>query len=308
MKQRSIVFLAGVFSLIFLMIVPSMGQSSRAKKPAKPQVLKGLFIGNSFTFFHGGVNNLTAAMVNTAPGFKLTTVSSVQGGYCLAQHSDPEDSVKTIQKLKSQKWNFVVLQEQSLFPIAQRDAMLEAGCKIEKEILASSPATQVLLYETWARGPGMSQGYGDDPQLKEEMLKFYNEKFGLRVQSGPVPGWLKNGIRGAYAELKEAIDKQVDQYNALPEHKIKAPYALIVPAGTYWEKAKQQQPSINLYHTDSYHQSPAGNYLTALIFYKTITGNNKVSGMYNRLIKNRINPGISATDAADLEKIAEQDL
>lgn len=305
--MKRLAFLS-VFVLISLLSFNAFAQQNKANTAPVPRKFKALFIGNSFTFCQGGVNNLVAAMVNTAPGYKMIGAASTQGGYNLAQHSDPEDPIKTVAKIKSQKWNVIVLQDHSIFAIAQRDAMIEGGCAIHKLILEHSPATQVVLYETWARGPYMLEGFGEDEQKKTEMIQFYNEKFGLRTRCAPVLDWLKDGIHGGYAQLKEAIDKQADEFNAKPENKIKAPHTIVVPAGSYWELSKKANPDINLYYTDNYHQSAAGNYLTGLIFYKTLTGQNKISGMYKRLAAKRIKVGISAQDAAKLEKIAEETL
>ncbi|MDO4551496.1 MAG: hypothetical protein Q4C96_09645 [Planctomycetia bacterium] len=273
-----------------------------------PKHFDALFIGNSFTFFHGGVNHLTAAMVNTIPGRKMSTVSACPGGYALLQHAELEDAAKTVEKIKSKKWDIIVLQEQSIFPIMNRNLMIDGGCRIHQIILEHSPETQVILYETWARGFGMLEGFGQDEPKKEKMKKYYQETFGLDLSREPYSLWLKDGISGAYAQLKTEIDKQVDKYNADPANKTKAPYAKIVHAGSYWELCKAKEPEINLYHTDNYHQSPAGNYLTALIFYKTLTGKEKLTGIYKRLKSKRINPKISAADAAKLEKIAQEKL
>ena len=73
-----------------------------------------LFIGNSYTM----VNDLPTTFMNLARsgGHKTEVGMSAQGGWMLADHVKSSD---TIAKINSEKWNFVVLQEQSEVPSIQ---------------------------------------------------------------------------------------------------------------------------------------------------------------------------------------------
>lgn len=48
--------------------------------------------------------------------------------------------------------------------------------------------------------------------------------------------------------------------------------ALFLPAGEAWRIALQRDPSLTLYGTDGYHPAPLGTYLTALVIYERVTG------------------------------------
>lgn len=48
--------------------------------------------------------------------------------------------------------------------------------------------------------------------------------------------------------------------------------ALLVPVGEVWQQVLKQRAEINLYHPDGSHPSPSGAYLSALLFYKYISG------------------------------------
>jgi len=50
--------------------------------------------------------------------------------------------------------------------------------------------------------------------------------------------------------------------------------AVVSPAGLAWQAVLKQDPNIVLYEDDKVHQSPAGTYLTACVFYITLTGRN----------------------------------
>ena len=50
--------------------------------------------------------------------------------------------------------------------------------------------------------------------------------------------------------------------------------AFVAPAGLAWQAVLKRDPNIVLYDNDKVHQSPAGTYLTACVFYITLTGRN----------------------------------
>jgi hypothetical protein len=70
-----------------------------------------LFIGNSYT----SVNDLPGTFVRLAcsDGHKVETAMSAEGGWKLADHAA---SSKTLDLIKRQKWDWVILQEQSEIP------------------------------------------------------------------------------------------------------------------------------------------------------------------------------------------------
>lgn len=79
-------------------------------------VLHILFIGNSYT----SVNDLpgTFAKLACSGGHQIETDIAAVGGWTLADHAN---SAQTIAKLNQQKWDMVILQEQSEFPTIPYD-------------------------------------------------------------------------------------------------------------------------------------------------------------------------------------------
>src|SRR5664280_2803382 len=74
-----------------------------------------LFIGNSYTY----VNDLPRVFTDLARsgGHRVQTGMSAQGGWTLADHVA---STSTLDLLRSSKWDFVVLQEQSEIPAMEQ--------------------------------------------------------------------------------------------------------------------------------------------------------------------------------------------
>lgn len=109
--------------------------------------MKVLMLGNSFTH----VNNIDKLMA-VLTGWQVERVT--RGGACLYQMLDPEDElciqVKTA--LEKQKWDYVVLQEQSNTPVLRPHLFhpsVERLCK-----LIRATGAKPLLYSTWAYREG----------------------------------------------------------------------------------------------------------------------------------------------------------
>lgn len=106
-----------------------------------------LFLGNSFTFYHD-LPLLVKEMLS------CEVQAHTRGGARLAEHLNPETEMgaKTLKALREEKWDYVVMQEQSFAPIGNFEAFLKsvkALCTLIKE----SGATPVL-YATWAYREG----------------------------------------------------------------------------------------------------------------------------------------------------------
>jgi hypothetical protein len=110
---------------------------------------KVLFVGNSFTFYNEGVDFHLQKMLD-ADASKDTTVKYLiqkiaVSSYTLQAHYE---DVLTLNKIKSDKWNVVVLQEQSTRPINNPALFLEYATKLDLEIKKAKAKT--VLYMTWA--------------------------------------------------------------------------------------------------------------------------------------------------------------
>jgi len=108
------------------------------------------FIGNSYTF----VNDLPAtfAALAKAGGHPVQTGMAATGGWTLAQHLN---SVDTLSALKSSKWDYVVLQEQSQIPAVEPDrsqVMYPAARALVQQIRQTGATP--IFFLTWAHLDG----------------------------------------------------------------------------------------------------------------------------------------------------------
>lgn len=113
---------------------------------SRPAALNVLFIGNSYTF------------ANDLPGI-LTAMSATQGSprdiktqaiaVSMASLQSQWDNGEAIEAIKRNKWDYVVLQEQSLRPIEDPERMKLYARKFHELIVNSGAKT--ILYLTWAR-------------------------------------------------------------------------------------------------------------------------------------------------------------
>jgi hypothetical protein len=109
-----------------------------------------LFIGNSYTY----VNDLPGTFTELAKsgGYKVETGMAAQGGWTLSDHVN---SSGTLEQIKSQKWNFVVLQEQSQIPASEqvRTALMYPAARTLVGKIKETGAEPVLFI-TWAHRDG----------------------------------------------------------------------------------------------------------------------------------------------------------
>lgn len=117
------------------------------REPEK-KTLRILFIGNSYTF----INNLPKTLetiVNSTEKTSLITKMVAFGGYTLERHWNENTATNLIQQ---EKWDYVILQEQSLRPVNQREKMYTYIRKFDE--LVRSCGGKTVLFMTWA-DPGM---------------------------------------------------------------------------------------------------------------------------------------------------------
>ncbi len=105
-------------------------------------VTRILFIGNSYT----GTNDLPGLVRSMWQGGPVDIQSHIVGGSTLAQHWNEGQALALI---RSGKWDFVVLQEQSMLPIVGRMLMWYYARLFDAEIRKAGGRT--VFYMTWAR-------------------------------------------------------------------------------------------------------------------------------------------------------------
>ena len=142
----------GLFLLLALALLASACSRGPdcANPPAGETCLQILFIGNSYTF----VNDLPATFAKLAQsgGHAVQVEMAAQGGWTLADHlAAPETSAK----ISAQKWDYVVLQEQSQMPAESYwrvKTMYPAAEALVQKIRANG--SQPLFFNTWAHKNG----------------------------------------------------------------------------------------------------------------------------------------------------------
>ncbi|MCB1783045.1 MAG: hypothetical protein KDI13_03545 [Alphaproteobacteria bacterium] len=231
-----------------------------ANKTDASVTISVLFIGNSYTFYNN-MPQMIIDIANSDPGNKvaLELQSITIGGATLEQlWKDP----RTLPALKNRHWDYVILQEQSTW------AMFDDNRKKTREYAANftNEARQIgaktLIYQTWPRKQGTS---------------WYKEaQFASALKDS-------NHMQSITASQTKFLADLIQ--------------AKVVPVSDYWMFTIDQHPDLELYDKDGSHPSLLGSYLTALIFYRTLTDRAPQETAY-------IPAGLEEMPAAQIKKIA----
>ena len=198
--------------------------------PAEPKSF--LFIGNSFTYRgdYGTVENpeVPAYFKRIANNLSIqvNTDFVVKGSHSLTKFANPEDEMGKIaeQKLTTNQYDYVILQEQSTTPINNYDNFVAAVKKLKARIDQTQNNCATVLYETW----------GTPYNTKENPSTY-----------GATPGEMEAKIRTAYTNAGKEANCSVNY---------------IGKAFTYAYETK----NINIYNKDdNRHQNGLGAYLSA---------------------------------------------
>ena len=110
--------------------------------------MKILFVGNSFTFYHD--MPLLVEQISEQIGICIKTDQVTYGGYHLKQYLDETEEAAQIlsDKLSREKWDFIVLQEQSNTPCLCREEFQESAVKLSKKIRENGAVP--VFYQTWS--------------------------------------------------------------------------------------------------------------------------------------------------------------
>ncbi len=252
--KRGIFFIVAVFFLI----------SSNQK--AISQEKKVLFLGNSYT----AVNNLPSLVSGLAlsAGKTIYTDKNTPGGYTLAYPSNGHLYNQTsLIKIAEKDWDYVVLQEQSQFPVVEffRDNYTYPGAiDLDSIIRDKHECSKTLFYMTWGRKYGGEQCI--DGQCSVDFVDYAH---------------MQDSLASAYLSMSNYLQTPVS------------------PVGIAWKKSiVENGDPIELFSGDGSHPSLAGSYLTACTFFATIYVESPVGLSYTA--------GLSESDAAYLQNIAAE--
>ena len=143
------------FKITLCFLLLSITSFSQSKK-------KILFIGNSYTY----VNNLPQMLHDFALMNNDTIIfdASTPGGSTFQTHCS---DTSCLRKIKSQQWDYVVLQEQSQTP-SFPPSQVQTDCypyakRLDSLIKANDSCTQTIFYMTWGRKYGNASNCANYP-------------------------------------------------------------------------------------------------------------------------------------------------
>jgi hypothetical protein len=195
---------------------------------AQDDTLRVLFIGNSHTY----VNDLPTLFVNLAQsgGHAAVKDMSAPGGYTLEQHTT---NATTLAKIGQGTWDYVVLQEQSEYPVIEyyRDSSMYPSARILNSLIRSY-GQHTAFYMTWGwRDGGQHTINGHSSPVFRD---YYH---------------MQDSVTSAYTQIASELN------------------ALLVPAGNAWKIAKTIDSTLILWLDDGYHPQLIGSYMAACVFY-----------------------------------------
>jgi hypothetical protein len=195
---------------------------------AQNDTLRVLFIGNSHTY----VNDLPTMFLNLAQSGGHTVIKdmSAPGGYTFQQHTTNNT---TLSKINQGIWDYVVLQEQSQYPVIEyyRDSSMYPSARILDSLIRRNNE-HTAFYMTWGwRDGGQHTINGhSSPDFRD----YYH---------------MQDSVTSAYTRIAAELN------------------AILLPAGNAWKIAKTIDTSLALWIADGYHPALIGTYLTACVFY-----------------------------------------
>ena len=134
----------GLSALILLLGPIIVGWATATKPTAELPELRILFVGNSFTYYYD-LPQMVAQLAAAGGQRPLRFQQETPGGYTLEQHWKAGNAPAQI---RSRRWDYVVLQDQSQAPLLNPRSMHEYARKFHAEIRRQGART--ILYMTWA--------------------------------------------------------------------------------------------------------------------------------------------------------------
>lgn len=172
-----------------LLLLAAALAGGEEKKPAAPLFRHVLFIGNSYTANHD-LPGLVAGLTKAAGlPTMLKVETDLRGGATLEDHWG---TPSVHDRIRERRWDFVVLQEQSLRPLKKPDRMEKYAKLLDAEIRKRGAKTVFFL--TWARE--------ERPHSQEELNRaYYGIAARLKALVVPVgPAWAR--VRKERSKLK----------------------------------------------------------------------------------------------------------
>lgn len=262
--------------------------------------VKLLAVGNSFS------QNATHYLndIVEAGGDTLTFQTISIGGCPMSRHwtnalafqnGSTDSNAVAWKKLTADKWNFVTIQQYSMFSY-KIETYRPYAKQLHDYIKSQVPTAEVLVHETWSYRP-------DDPIYKGDFkpadmygqLRNAYETIAKEIGSRVIPvGDAFENARGDASWGGVFPDRNFDtkkaEYPALPNQ------THSLNAGWSWTKDKSGKQVLKF---DGHHANSAGEYLGGCVWYEFMFGHSVVGNKF-------VPKGLSADDAAILQRIAHQ--
>lgn len=158
-----------------LTCLPGCTGDSDNKFSDKNKTYKVLFIGNSFTDYNNLARDIFVPLCEKA-GYNVTVDTVTRGAYILELFADSADQygAKVDECLKNNKYDAVILQEQSHRPISDNASFRRGVQRLAEKVKENG--AQLFLYETW----GYKGGHGSLPAFggnTQEMAKKLSDAY-----------------------------------------------------------------------------------------------------------------------------------
>ena len=273
---------------LFFVALLLLEQAAAFSQQTHPAPLRVLFIGNSYT----AANNLPAileGLADAAGGRKIRTDRHLVGGCTLQRHVQQK---RAVEKIEADKWDAVVLQEQSLRAVLDRQSLHKYARFLDAKIKQQGAKT--VFYLTWARRHIPDMQAGADPAASPEYARAMYQISGS-AKAIDFDAWcrqqragLQGGLNGAYFDIAQELGAQV------------------APVGIAWKKALAAEPAFVLHRPDKSHPNPTGTYLAACVFYATLLAQSPVGLPCEVKQGARVLVRIPGSEAKRLQEIAWQ--
>jgi len=145
-----------IITLLLLTTTLVFSQTTKINQPVENDTIKILFIGNSYSYFNSLSQLVNGMAKDKFPSKIVKTKMISQGGITLKKHWKKS---KALNEIKKEKWDFVVLQEQSTLGtgvsidsknyFGEMDTFFEYARNFDSEIKKIGAKT--VFYMTWAK-------------------------------------------------------------------------------------------------------------------------------------------------------------
>jgi len=220
-----------------------------SEEESDPEPMSVLWLGNSYTFRNDVP--LLVSQLAVADGRPLVYDSHAESSWTWKLHASSEE---TLSKINQQKWDVVILQEQSRRPAYSSSQVCEESVPylniLDDLIRANNPDTIIQFYQTWGRPFGSADDCESQPQFCQ------------------------------FPSMQDALTRSYSAFACM-----KRP-ARVAPVGEGFRFFYGGDDFLDLYNEggEDHHASVTGSYLSAVthyaaLFNTSVVGNTEFGGL-----------------------------